>query len=171
MKKKVYIAGRLNDMAVDYLLNCHKMMTIAEDVRKAGYSVYIPCIDYTMGMMFGWTKYEDYFDNSQPWLEVANAVFLVPGWEMSSGTRREMERADVLDIPIFDNIEKMNEHFNEIEKKKFIQMNKCEHNFKRQGAERGTELSRICKYCGKHVDQIRKEEEDKKNGRRRIKIR
>ena len=117
MKKKVYIAGRLNDMAVDYLLNCHKMMATAEEVRKAGYSVYIPCIDYTMGMMFGWTKYEDYFDNSQPWLEVANAVFLVPGWEMSSGTRREMERADVLDIPIFDSIEKMNEHFNGVKQK------------------------------------------------------
>ena len=112
MEPKVYIAGKLNDMAVDYLYNVHKMMVTAEDVRKSGYSVYVPAIDYTMGIMFGWKDYHDYFDNSQPWLRVADAIFLVPGWETSSGTKKEMETADSLNIPIFDNIEKMNEHFN-----------------------------------------------------------
>jgi hypothetical protein len=111
MRRKVYIAGKLNDDAVGYIKNCHRMIKTAKKVRDAGYSVYVPCNDFLEGLVDGEFSYSDYFDNSQPWLEVSNAVFLVPEWEKSSGTRREMERADVLDIPIFDNIEKMNEHF------------------------------------------------------------
>jgi hypothetical protein len=113
-KKKVYIAGKLNAMAVDYLHNVHKMMVTAEQVRNAGYSVYIPAIDLTMGIMFGWENYEDYFDNSQPWLMVADAVFLTPGWETSPGTKKEMELADSLDIPIFSDLKAMNEFFSKV---------------------------------------------------------
>lgn len=113
--KKIYIAGKLNDMAVSYLFNVYKMMTVAEEVRKAGYSVYVPAIDLLMGIKFGYEDYHDYFDNSQPWLEAADAVFLVPGWETSEGTKREMALAKSKNIPIFDNIEDMNRCFKKIE--------------------------------------------------------
>lgn len=110
--KRIYIAGKLsNDNVIGYIHNVHKMMEVAEKIRLEGYSVYVPAIDLLMGIKFGYTKYEDYFNNCQPWLEASDAVFLVPGWETSPGTRREMETADVLDIPIFSEIEKMNEHF------------------------------------------------------------
>jgi hypothetical protein len=111
-KKRVYVAGKLNDTAVDYLYNVHRMMTTAEEVRKAGYSVFVPCIDFTMGIMFGYKNYRDYFDNSQPWITVADAIFLTPGWETSSGTEKEIELAHSLNIPIFDKIEDMDAHFN-----------------------------------------------------------
>jgi hypothetical protein len=110
-KTKVYCAGKLNDNTVGYIRNCHKMIKTAKLVRSNGYSVYVPCIDFLEGLVDGEFNYEDYFENSQSWLEVANALFLVPGWETSSGTRREIERADVLGIPIFSDIDKMNEHF------------------------------------------------------------
>lgn len=111
MKKKVYVAGKLNDMAVDYLNNVHKMMTTAEEVRKAGYAVMVPCIDLLMGIKFGYESYNDYFDNSQPWITVADAVFLTPGWEKSIGTRNEMTLATEYGVPIFDKLSDMNKYF------------------------------------------------------------
>ena len=110
-KYKVYIAGRLSDMAVDYLHNVHKMMSTAEEARLAGFSVFVPAIDLLMGIKFGYTDYHDYFDNSQPWLEAADALLLVPGWQGSKGTEMEVELAKVNDIPVFESIDDMVKHF------------------------------------------------------------
>ena len=109
--KRIYIAGKLNDLAVNYLLNVHKMMITAEEVRKAGYSIYVPAIDLLMGIAFGYTKYEDYFNNSQPWLEASDAIFLTPGWETSKGTEKEIQTAWKNDIPVFDDLLSMNNYF------------------------------------------------------------
>lgn len=100
---RVYVAGKLNDSdAVKYLRNCHRMILVAESVRRQGFSVYIPCLDFLMGMVFGDWSYEDYFDNSQPWLEVSDAVVVCPdGWEDSDGTKKEIATAERLDIPVF----------------------------------------------------------------------
>ena len=35
-------------------------------------------------------------------LEVCNIVVLVPGWEASSGARREIARAEKIHMPVFD---------------------------------------------------------------------
>lgn len=102
--KKVYIAGKLNDMAVGYIKNCHKMIKVAKEVRNAGFSVYVPCVDFLEGLVDGNFEYEDFFNNSQPWLLSADAIFLVPGWGSSEGTKREIALARENDIPIFDNI-------------------------------------------------------------------
>jgi hypothetical protein len=98
--RRVYIAGKLNAMAVDYIRHCHEMMQWAETVRKLGYSVYVPCVDFLMGVQFGYYTYDDYFNNSQPWLDVSDAVFVCPGWESSSGTKREIARAQKKNIPV-----------------------------------------------------------------------
>ena len=110
-KVKVYIAGKLNDMAVDYLHNVHKMMVTAEEVRLAGFSVFVPAIDLLMGIKFGYTDYHDYFDNGQPWLMAAEAVFLVPGWETSEGTKAELKTAAKEGIPVFSDLNEMKKHF------------------------------------------------------------
>jgi hypothetical protein len=60
------------------------------------------------GLVSGDFEYADYFDNSQPWLCSADAVFLVPGWETSTGTRKEIELANSLDIPVFNSLEELN---------------------------------------------------------------
>lgn len=109
--KKVYIAGKLNDNAVGYIKNCHKMIKTAKVVRNAGFSVYVPCIDFLEGLVDGNFEYEDYFDNSQPWLLSSDAVYLTPGWGDSEGTKREISLAVANNIPVFDNILKMMAHF------------------------------------------------------------
>jgi hypothetical protein len=105
--KRVYIAGKLNDMACDYIKNVHRMIVTAEQVRKAGFAVYVPCIDLLQGMVFGNFGYDDYFDNSQAWLDASDAVFLTPGWETSEGTKREIQRAQSQGIHVFSDINEL----------------------------------------------------------------
>ena len=113
MRKRIYIAGKLNDMAVDYLHNVHKMMDAAETVRLAGFAPFVPALDLLMGIKFGYKNYEDYFNIGQAWLTVADAILLVPGWESSKGTAKEINLAESLGIPIFDNLDDLNKHFEE----------------------------------------------------------
>lgn len=106
------MAGRLNaNNAVDYLFNVHMMCQVAEAVRMCGFSVFVPCIDLVMGIIFGYEEYENYFDNSQPWIDVSEAVMLVPGWRPSPGTRREIKRAAKNKIPCFTGMEELLAHF------------------------------------------------------------
>lgn len=108
--KKFYVAGALSNPDVTvYLKNVSKMLDVAEQVRILGCSVYIPAIDLLSGIKFGYYDYNDYFDNSQPWLDASDAVCLVPGWEESKGTRREIDRADGHGIPVFSNIAQIEE--------------------------------------------------------------
>ena len=109
---RVYVAGKLNDDAIGYIRNMHRMIRTARKVRKAGFSVYVPCNDFLEGLVDGKFKYEEYFNNSQPWLEASEAIFLTPGWETSAGTKREIELANGLDIPVFSDLKKMVEYFN-----------------------------------------------------------
>lgn len=103
--KRVYVAGKLNGMACDYIKNIHRMIITSEKVRKAGFAVYVPGIDFLQGVIFGNWDYADYFDNSQPWLDVSDAIFLTPGWETSEGTKREIERAKARNIPVYDDLD------------------------------------------------------------------
>ncbi len=79
--KRIYIAGALDSDSTSYIKNLHRMIFWAEKVRKEGYSVYVPGIEFLMGLQNGDWNYNDYFNNSQPWLDVSDAIFVVPGWE------------------------------------------------------------------------------------------
>jgi len=91
--KKVYIACALNAMAVEYIVNLNKMFKWGIELRKEGFSVYVPGMDLLLGLVSGNWTYRDYFDNSQPWLRSSDAMFVTPGWEHSTGTKREIESA------------------------------------------------------------------------------
>lgn len=99
--KKVYVAGKLNDNAVGYIQNMHKMINNAYDIRKMGFSVYIPCLDFLYGLVAGDADYRDYFDNNIAWMKCADAVFVGKGWETSKGTKREIQIAQHNNIPVF----------------------------------------------------------------------
>lgn len=113
--KKLYIAGKLNDDAVGYIKNIYRMIKTARIARAAGYAVYVPCNDFLEGLVDGAFDYEEYFNNSQPWLLASDAIFLTPGWETSTGTAREIALAKENGIPVFEDIEEMNKYFAENE--------------------------------------------------------
>ena len=98
---KVYIGGKLNSDAVGYLNNVHLMMETAEEARLEGFSVFVPAIDLLMGIKFGYDKYEEYFDNSQPWLKVSDGLLLVENFKDSKGTAKEVKTALDYGIPVF----------------------------------------------------------------------
>ena len=50
-KKRIYIAGPLNDDAVGYIKNLHNMIQTAEAVRMLGCSVYVPGLDFMQGLV------------------------------------------------------------------------------------------------------------------------
>jgi len=104
---KCYVAGALNADAVGYIQNLHRMCVWSEKVRNLGVSVYVPGIDFLLGVVHGDWTYEDYFENSQPWLDVSDCMFLVPGYENSKGTKKERERAWKAHIPIFKDLNKL----------------------------------------------------------------
>ena len=112
--KKVYIAGKLNGMAVDYIQNISRMIGVANEAREAGFAVFVPCIDILQGIVAGDWTYREYFDNSQPWLRASDAVLVVEeNWRSSTGTKREIETAKQHDIPVFFSLKKMQKHFEE----------------------------------------------------------
>jgi hypothetical protein len=120
-KKGIYIAGRLSKNrdgstadAVDYLLNVSKMMETAQQVKEAGYSVLVPAIDLLMGIKFGYKTYDDYFNNNLLWVGKSDAVYLVPGWEASPGTFREVNHAIENNVPVFDRLDDMWDYFHDI---------------------------------------------------------
>lgn len=96
-----YIAGALNDMANPYLKNVHRMLIWAEKIRKLGYAVFIPGIDLLLAITIGTLSYNQVFNNSQPFLARSDIVFVVPGYEKSKGTARELNLAQKCGIPIF----------------------------------------------------------------------
>ena len=111
-KPKVYIAGALNSDAVYYIQNMHKMACYAEEIRKMGYSVYVPFLDILMGFKFGNYEYYDYFENSQPWLASSDIMFVVPGYENSYGAKKEIEFAKSLEtVMIVFSLEEMREMY------------------------------------------------------------
>jgi hypothetical protein len=103
-KALIYIAGALRSDIPGYISNMRKMILTAEEVRLQGYAVFIPCLDFLTGLTAGGYEFHDYFDNSFEILKRCDAIFLVPGWETSKGTAREIELAKSIGIPVFDNI-------------------------------------------------------------------
>lgn len=101
-KYLVYIAGKLNDDACGYIKNLNKMIYWGNLVMHSGFCVFIPGLDFLAGLLDGTFGYHEYFDNNQLILERSDAIFLVPGWKDSDGTKKELEKASLSGIPVFD---------------------------------------------------------------------
>ena len=99
--KRVYVAGKLNADAPNYIKNCHAMIKTADAIRREGYSVYVPCLDFLSGLVYGNYGYKDYFENNLPWLECADYMFVCENSEKSEGTKKEIKIAKKLGKKIF----------------------------------------------------------------------
>jgi len=98
--KCVYVAGKLNADAVGYIKNVHNMIRVSNEIRRLGYSVFVPCLDILCGLLAGDFTYQDYALNNMKWLEKSDIVYVLPESENSKGTQAEIARAQELDIPI-----------------------------------------------------------------------
>lgn len=101
MRYKVYIAGKITDLGNDMLKNMHNFYVMYNELAKLGFSPFNPANDYIYGIMYGDYDYDDYFDPNIEWLKVSDAMLVLPNWENSEGTKREIEIARKCKIPVF----------------------------------------------------------------------
>ena len=105
--KRVYVAGPYSANSVlDVLKNIGRGEKACADLFAMGYAPFCPWHDKS----FVTDRPDDEFTVSQfyeyslAWLKVSDAVVLLPGWENSKGTLKEIEVAKEVGIPVFDSI-------------------------------------------------------------------
>jgi len=112
---RVYIAGALSSkenternpskIVCDYITNLSKMCQIASEVLKRGHSLYVPGLDFMLGVIAGdWTE-KDYRGIGMSFLEVCDCVLIISD---SWGVRKEVERAHDLGIRVYYRLEDLN---------------------------------------------------------------
>jgi len=104
-RKRVYVAGAYGATNVlEVLANISRGIQMGMQVWKAGFAPYIPWLDFTLHVANPCpesTTMDECYEWSMAFLEVCDAVLVVPGWEESQGTMREIARACELSIPVF----------------------------------------------------------------------
>ena len=102
---RVYVAGRYSaDNVMDVLRNIGRGEEVCSMLLREGYAPFCPWHDRSYVIREPDTELTvaDFQKVSMAWLEACDAVFLVPGWVGSKGTRAEIDRAKALSIPVFD---------------------------------------------------------------------
>jgi hypothetical protein len=108
--KLIYIAGKLNGDACEYIQNVHRMVQHGEAVRQLGCAVALPCNDFIHGLVMGNHDYNDYFVNNIEILKRCDAIALVEGWEDSKGTDMEIDYAIDHAIPVLYDLDEVKEY-------------------------------------------------------------
>lgn len=101
--KRVYIAGPISGGTLETLANIRRGLKAASRAIKLGHAVFSPHLDFQLNLVAepgDVLSVAEYQDNSMAWLEVSNEVWVLPGYESSKGTEREILRARELRIPI-----------------------------------------------------------------------
>jgi len=109
--KRIYIAGLYSRNekgnvagVIDVLNNMRHGITVATTLMNYGFYVFCPWLDFQLGLNAHIEK-EVYQANSMAWLEISDAVLVISGVGLGSGVDREIDRACVLNIPVFYSIE------------------------------------------------------------------
>jgi len=109
--KKIYIAGAIQGKdLLESLNNIRKGIKLSVEVLKANFAPFSPFIDFQYSFIEPITI-DEYYAYSMAWLEVSDALLLVPGYENSKGTQAEIKRAHELGIPVFTSLTALIEHF------------------------------------------------------------
>jgi len=108
--KRVYVAGAYSaDNVLKVFENMRKGMQLSTEVFLAGYAPFCPWFDYHFALMSGLNDLtvDMFYEYSIAWLKVSDCMLLVPGWENSKGTLKEIEWAKLLNIPIYCSLDEL----------------------------------------------------------------
>lgn len=98
--ERIYVAGAINaDNVIDVLANIRRGIKYCAKLLKAWQIPFCPFIDYQFAF-FEELTIEQYYRYSMAFLEVCQKVHVLPFSENSTGTRKEIERALELGIPV-----------------------------------------------------------------------
>jgi len=107
---RVYVAGPYSASNVlDVLRNIGRGEKVCAELFRRGFAPFCPWHD--KGYILDGPNHEytvqQFYDYSMAWLEVSDCVFLIEGWEHSMGTLKEIERANELNIPVFQTLQEL----------------------------------------------------------------
>lgn len=100
--KKVYIAGKYNDDdIIKCLANIKLGIQTAVKAIHDGYIPFCPFLDF-MFYLVGEKPLtvEEFKAYSMEWVESCDEIWVLPNWETSGGTKREIEKAQIMDIRV-----------------------------------------------------------------------
>jgi hypothetical protein len=106
--KRIYVAGAYSsNNVVSVLHNIRKGIEASYKVLTMGYAPFCPWLDYQYVLFDSGEhlKLEDFYDYSIAWLDVSDAMLVLPGFENSNGTLKEIVYAEMNNIPIFYDID------------------------------------------------------------------
>jgi hypothetical protein len=110
--KRVYVAGSYSsNNVINVLNNIRHGVRAATELFLKGYSPFCPWLDFHYQLMLREGEeltVQNYYDYSMAWLEVSDAVYVLPNSENSKGTQAEILRAHELGIPVFFDVDEMN---------------------------------------------------------------
>ncbi len=104
-RKRVYVAGAYSaNNVIGVLDNMRRGMRASTEIILMGFAPFCPWFDYHFQLMLRNNErlsVQDYYDYSIAWLEVSEAVLVLPNSENSVGTTKEIQKAQELGIPIY----------------------------------------------------------------------
>lgn len=108
--KRVYVAGAYSaNNIVDCLKNIGRGEFYSAKIFMMGFAPFCPWHDKDF-VIKNWDEdftVEMFYEYSIAWLDVSDIMFLVPGYESSEGTMKEIGRAKELHIPIVKNFKEL----------------------------------------------------------------
>jgi hypothetical protein len=112
--KRIYVAGSYSsNTTLGTFDNMRVGMRTGLDVLLAGYAPFVPWFDYHFQLMLiGHEKLtvQNYYDYSLAWLDVSDAMLVLPNSEHSKGTQKEIKRAEELGIPIYYTLDEIKQY-------------------------------------------------------------
>ena len=102
---RVYVAGPYScDPVPDAFGNMRRGVRVSVEFLLDGHTPFSPWLDWMFWMVL--VEGENLpkkriYEYSLEWLEACDCVYVLPGWEHSSGTKNEILRAKELGIPVF----------------------------------------------------------------------
>ncbi len=114
-KLKVYCAGAISDTNnLKVLENMRRGIRMSTEVLLCGMAPFCPWIDYHFSLALKDGEVltiQDYYQYSLAWLEVADVMLVVSGWEQSVGTKAEIQLALESGIQVYYSIEELIETY------------------------------------------------------------
>lgn len=102
--KRVYVAGPYSaDNVLDVLKNIGRGEKACAELFSLGFAPFCPWHDksYVIDRFDDQFTIQQFYDYSISWMEVSDAIYVLPNSENSKGVQAEICRAQELNIPIF----------------------------------------------------------------------